>query len=97
MSEFGGQPKRGWRWWLTVLTFGVPKPMERELTASERREDAAVDRMIEMTERASIPCVMCEDIGEPHVCERAWWQQQLDHAERRPCADTECCLSPVSS
>jgi hypothetical protein len=41
------------------------------------RQDALTDRIIETHERTQIPCADCE-VGEPHACERAWWEEQRD-------------------
>lgn len=92
------------RWWLRVLigleVFPRWRPWQRSdpapwpmPSAKDRRADAIFASYIEVTERAAIPCVMCDDIGEPHACERAYWQQLLDHLHGLDCADPECeCL-----
>lgn len=63
---------------------------ERAVAARRQRHaDAVLDRHIEMTQRAALGCLSC-DLGEPHACERAFWQQRLAHEQGRTCADLDC-------
>ena len=65
----------------------------RETSARMRREEAMLARMVEAQERSALPCDDCE-VGEPHVCERAWWQQRSDHLRGRECIDPDCLCHP---
>jgi hypothetical protein len=64
----------------------------RDVRARRQRQqdEALLDQHIEITERAALPCVMCDEVGEPHVCEREFWRQRLAHVTNRVCADEEC-------
>lgn len=74
--------KRRGQWWDTR-----PAPT---LTAKERADEAWFERMTEAHERAfALPCLDCE-VGEPHACERLWWQQQIAHQQGHVCSDPEC-------
>jgi hypothetical protein len=59
-------------------------------------EDDAQDFVIQMYERSALPCEMCDDIGEPHACQRGWWRQQLAHFKGGACSDPECSCQPCS-
>lgn len=64
-----------------------------EMRRQRARDEAYIDRYIEAEERAQIPCLDCE-VGEPHACERAWWQQRAAHIQGRECDDPECVCHP---
>lgn len=77
-------------WWSNKRRWAYHDSLRaRPLSAEQRREDAWMDLMGEAHDRAVMPCLDCE-VGEPHACERAWWQQQLDHYAGHECADSEC-------
>ncbi|MDB5716495.1 MAG: hypothetical protein JWO15_3892 [Sphingomonadales bacterium] len=58
------------------------------------RIEGLMGNMIEAGERAAIECLDCE-IGEPHVCQRAWWEQRYRHLRGLECADPDCLCHPV--
>lgn len=82
-------PKRRWfrhgRWLREFDAWRAAQPIPEW----QLRDDAALDRLGEAYERAHMPCLDCE-IGEPHICEPAYWCQQIAHYEGRECSDLDC-------